>query len=169
MLEQSPMNKKVPLKSERNLIKTFITEYRNLEKKVSNIEINLYPHYFEKGIDAYKSEAGLTGNYIKKTLKSTVALQSKLNIFNTKFSHSYIVTTRIMGFDGRKILLYQELLLKNELLATLQTLSISFDIKMRKSCQFEPEINERLKKIYDNHFNLPLPEDFSPLFELTAS
>jgi len=55
------------------------------------------------------------------------------------------VETRIVDFDSKRAHVYQEMYNEDLLLATQETLSISFDINKRKTCNFDTKFLEHYK------------------------
>ena len=112
---------------------------------------------FEEGIEAYKDFVGLSAEYVKKEKKSTVALEAHVTYLNKITDYSVRILTRILNFDGKKVHIYQELFMGKLLLARQETLSISFDINTRRSCQFDEPISERYQMLHDAQKELDPP------------
>ena len=100
---------------------------------------------FEEGIDDFKDLMGLT-----KQLKSTVALESTFVINTWVFNNYLLVKTRASKFDGRKVIMDQQICSEAGVLVTQTTLSISFDIKGRKSCKFDDKISLKYKEFINS-------------------
>ena len=96
---------------------------------------------------------GLTKQYIATKMKSTVALQSSITIYHWVHNNQLDIKTRAKKFDGRKVIMEQNICSKEEILITQTTLSISFDIYRRKSCYFDEKIAINYKKfIAGDHY-----------------
>ena len=106
----------------------------------SNEHMNVayYLIAFEKGFDTYKDLIGMDIQYIKAKQKSTVSLEAHICYrAEAMLDDTLRVETRIVNFDTKRAHVYQEMYRNKLLLATQETLSISFDIKKRKTCNFE--------------------------------
>ncbi len=104
---------------------------------------------FEEGIEDFKHSMGLTEKYIATEMKSTVALESTLVINEWSFDEHLLVKTRASKFDGRKVVMRQQICTDTKVLVTQTTLSISFNIESRKSCKFDQKIARRYKEFID--------------------
>ena len=105
--------------------------------------------FFDDGIENFKSSMGLTEKYITTKMKSTVALESCTIINRWVQTNQLDIKTRATKFDGRKVLMEQNICSEDEILITQITLSISFDIYRIKSCYFDKKIAENYKKFID--------------------
>ena len=102
----------------------------------SNEHMNVayYLVVFDKGFDKYKDLIGMDINYIKKHQCSTVSLEAHICYHSEAMLGDELrVETRIVDFDSKRAHVYQEMYHDDRLLATQETLSISFDIKKRKT------------------------------------
>ncbi|OUU75408.1 MAG: hypothetical protein CBC29_03690 [Methylococcaceae bacterium TMED69] len=105
--------------------------------------------FFDDGIENFKKSMGLTKQYIATKMKSTVALQSSITIYHWVHDNQLNIKTRAKKFDGRKVIMEQNICSREEILITQTTLSISFDIYRRKSCYFDEKIAINYKKFID--------------------
>lgn len=106
-----------------------------------HMNVAYYLVAFETGIDAYKAVVGLTPAYIAERRRSTVALEAHITYQReAHLGDELRIETRIIDCDGRKAHVYQEMYRDTELLATQETLALSFDIAARRSAPFEPDI-----------------------------
>jgi acyl-CoA thioester hydrolase len=118
----------------------------------SNEHMNVayYLVVFDKGFDKYKDLIGMDINYIKKHQCSTVSLEAHICYHaEAMLGDKLRVETRIVDFDSKRAHVYQEMYNENLLLATQETLSISFDMNKRKTCNFDPRFNEHYKFLCD--------------------
>ena len=118
-----------------------------------NSRIIYYSMAFENGIEDYKSFVGLTPEYVGRHNKSTVALEAHTTYLRKVSVDSMDVATRIYNFDGKKVHIFQELFSESTLIATQETLSISFDILTRRTCKFDDKIARKYEdlKIAQKH------------------
>ena len=114
----------------------------------SNEHMNVayYLIVFEKGFDKYKDLIGMDINYIKNEQRSTVSLEAHICYHaEAMLGDKLRVETRIVDFDSKRAHVYQEMYNEDLLLATQETLSISFDINKRKTCNFDTKFLEHYK------------------------
>ncbi len=94
-----------------------------------------------------------------KSSGSTVALEAHITYQNeAALGEELVVHSRILDCDAKRTHLYQEMYRGDDLLATQETLSISFDLSARKSCAFEPYIAANIKQLHEAQKSLPRPE-----------
>ena len=124
-----------------------------------HMNVAYYVAVFDTGIDNLKAVYGISGTYIETQKRSTVALEAHITYQNeANIGEMLRVETRIIDFDAKRTHLYQEMYRDDTLLATQETLSISFDLKARKSCEFEPRIAENIATLYEAQRELERPE-----------
>jgi acyl-CoA thioester hydrolase len=124
-----------------------------------HMNVAYYLVAFELGIDDYKAIVGLDLAYIERELRSTVALESHITFQNeASLGEKLRVETRIIDFDGKRAHIYQELFRGETLLATQETLSISFDLKARRSAPFEAHIATGYRELMAAQANLERPK-----------
>ncbi|MEM7540793.1 MAG: thioesterase family protein [Pseudomonadota bacterium] len=112
----------------------------------NHMNVAYYIAVFDKGIDAFKDSVGVSMDYIANEKRSTVALESHITYQReASLADRLRVETRVVDFDGKRTHLYQEMYRDDELLATQETLSISFNTELRKTCDFEPWIAENYR------------------------
>lgn len=120
-----------------------ITEAKVIPEWIdSNQHMNVAYYFiaFEKGFDRYKDLIGMDITYIKEQQRSTVSLEAHICYSaEATLGDMLRIETRIAGFDKKRAHVYQEMYRNSVLLATQETLSISFDIQKRKTCDFEPQ------------------------------
>ena len=106
-----------------------------------HMNVAYYIAVFDIGIDDLKAVYGIDPAYIETQKRSTVALEAHITYQNeASLDEVLTVRSRILDFDAKRTHLYQEMYRGEDLLATQETLSISFDLRARKSCanRFEP-------------------------------
>lgn len=124
-----------------------------------HMNVAYYVAVFDMGIDDLKAVYGISGSYIEAQKRSTVALEAHITYQNeASIGESLRVETRILDFDAKRTHLYQEMFRDDELLATQETLSISFDLNARKSCEFEPRIAENIAELCAAQRGLERPQ-----------
>lgn len=124
-----------------------------------HMNVAYYLVAFETGIDAYKAVVGMDLAYIEGTGRSTVALESHITFQNeAMLGEALRIETRIVDFDGKRAHIYQELFRGEDLLATQETLSLSFDTRARKSCRFEDAVAARYRALVAAQAALPRPK-----------
>ncbi len=124
-----------------------------------HMNVAYYIALFDMGIDDLKAVYGISGSYIEAQKLSTVALEAHITYQNEASIDEHLrVETRILDFDAKRTHLYQEMYRDDTLLATQETLSISFDLNVRKSCEFEPRIAESIAELHAAQKDLERPE-----------
>ena len=131
------------LKNTTGLIITTFEITKTLTKQHQSAKTILYSLAFEEGIDDYKKVVGLDKHYIANEKKSTVALEAHSLYSEIMRPGIYQVETRIFDFDGKKAHILQEIFRDKNLIASQETLSISFDLRSRRTCRFEHFIAQR--------------------------
>ena len=150
------------MKNKTGLIITEFEITKKVEKQHLGAKTILYSLAFEEGIDDYKKVVGLDKNYIANEKKSTVALEAHSLYLERMKLGIYQVETRIFDFDGKKAHIFQNIVRgRNTTVASLETLSISFDLRSRKTCRFEPFIAQRYVELYTAQKELPQPASLS--------
>ena len=136
------------------------TEAQVLKKWIdSNEHMNVayYLIVFEKGFDKYKDLIGMDINYIRTEQRSTVSLEAHICYHSEAMLGDELrVETRIVDYDSKRAHVYQEMYHDDCLLATQETLSISFDIKKRKTCDFEPRFIRHYKFLCETQVLTPI-------------
>ena len=103
---------------------------------------------FELGIDSYKAVVGLDAAYIEANGRSTVALEAHIRYQREAVLGDELrIETRLLGCDGKRVHVYQEMYRGSAMLATQETLAISFDLAARRVCAFEPAIADRYRRM----------------------
>lgn len=123
-----------------------------------HMNVAYYIATFDLGIDALKAVYGIDSDYIENKQRSTVALEAHITYQNEAVLGEQLdVHSRVLDFDGKRTHIYQEMYRGEDLLATQETLSISFDLKMRKSCPFDGEVAPRIKQLHEAQLSLARP------------
>lgn len=124
-----------------------------------HMNVAYYVAAFDLGIDAFKAVIGIDLEYIEREKRSTVALESHITYQReASLGEKLRVDTRLLDYDGKRCHIYQEMYRDNELLSTLETLSISFDTRARKSCPFADDVAPRYQQMHESQKNLAIPE-----------
>jgi acyl-CoA thioester hydrolase len=125
----------------------------------NHMNVAYYIAAFDIGIDDLKAVYGIDGKYIESKQRSTVALESHITYQSeASLGDELEVRTRILDFDAKRTHLYQEMYRGDDLLATQETLSISFDLAARKSCPFESAIANNIERLWQAQDSLPRPD-----------
>lgn len=123
-----------------------------------HMNVAYYTRAFDIGIDAYKAAIGLTLEYIETQKRSTVALEAHVTYQReAMLGDALRVETRVMECDGKRARIYQELKRGDELLATQESLALSFDVAARRSAPFEPQIAAGYAAMVAAQAHLPRP------------
>jgi acyl-CoA thioester hydrolase len=124
-----------------------------------HMNVAYYLVAFEQGIDDYKAIVGLDIAYIEGEQRSTVALESHITFQNeASLGDRLRAETRIIDFDGKRAHVYQELYRDDTLLATQETLAISFDLRARRTAPFEDWIADNYRKLMAAQKDLAQPD-----------
>jgi len=124
-----------------------------------HMNVAYYVAAFDLGIDAFKAVLGIDLDYINREKKSTVALESHITYQReASLGEQLRIETRLLNFDGKRCHLYQEMYREHTLLSTLESLSISFDTTLRRSCPFEPIMAERYQQAFEAQKMVPIPQ-----------
>ena len=149
------------MKNKTGLIITEFEITQKLEKQHLGAKTIFYSLAFEEGIDDYKKVIGLDENYIANEKKSTVALEAHSLYSERMKTGLYIVETRIFDFDGKRAHILQEIFKDKNPIASQETLSISFDLRSRRTCRFEHSIAQLYFELYQAQKKLPQPTSLS--------
>ena len=124
-----------------------------------HMNVVYYVAAFDIGIDKLKAVYGIDSDYIATEQRSTVALEAHITYQNeASLGQALRIGSRILDFDSKRTHLYQEMYRGDDLLATQETLSISFDLKARKSQPFAPTIAANIEAMYEAQRGLPRPD-----------
>jgi acyl-CoA thioester hydrolase len=123
-----------------------------------HMNVAYYIKAFEIGIDSYKAVVGLTLDYIERTGRSTVALESHVTYQQeAHLGERLRIETRILDCDGKRVHVYQEIYRDTALLATQETLAISFDTGARRASPFAPEVAANYQRLIAAQAAQPRP------------
>jgi len=123
-----------------------------------HMNVAYYLVAFETGIDAYKAVVGMDLAYIEREGHSTVALEAHITYQREALLDEVLrCETRLVDFDGKRVHVYQELYRGEELLATQETLAISFDTRARRTCPFPEAIAANYRGLVAAQAPLPRP------------
>ncbi len=124
-----------------------------------HMNVAYYIAAFDLGIDAFKAIVGIDLDYIETRKKSTVALESHITYQQeASLGEKLRINTRLLDYDGKRCHIYQEMFRADTLLSTQETLSISFDTALRKSCPFANDVAPRYQQMYEAQKSLPIPD-----------
>ena len=124
-----------------------------------HMNVVYYAVAFETGFDCYKNLIGMDLNYIKSSNLSTVSLESHICYTKEANLNDVLrIETRVAEFDYKRSHIYQEMYRESDLLATQETLSISFNTLTRKTQEFDLDIVKGYTQLRDaqkNHTTQP--------------
>ncbi len=144
---------------EQGIVVTYVTVQPEWLDYNEHMNVAYYLVAFETGIDAYKAVVGMDLAYIENQKRSTVSLEAHVTFQReAHLGEELRVETRIIGFDGKRAHIYQELFRGDELLATQETLSISFDTAARRTCPFAEDIAVNYQGMVAAQAELPRPD-----------
>ena len=149
------------LKNTTGLIITAFEITKTLIKQHLGAKTILYSLAFEEGINDYKKVVGLNKHYIANEKKSTVALEAHSLYSEIMRPGVYQVETRIFDFDGKRAHILQEIFKDKKPIASQETLSISFDLRSRRTCRFEHSIAQLYLELCQAQKKLPQPTSLS--------
>jgi len=134
-----------------------------------HMNVAYYIKAFEIGIDSYKAVVGMTLPYIESTGRSTVALESHVTYQQeAHLGEALRIETRILACDGKRVHVYQEIYRDATLLATQETLAISFDTKARRTSPFEPAIADNYQSMVEAQAAVARPAWVGRAISITA-
>ena len=123
-----------------------------------HMNVAYYVMAFDLAIDAFTEVIGLSREYVEHRHRSTVALESHITYRReASLGNELRIDTRVIDFDGKRAHLCQEMYRGDQLLATQETLSISFDTAARKSCMFDDAIAQGYERMVAAQSKLPVP------------
>jgi acyl-CoA thioester hydrolase len=138
-----------------------VTEIEVLESWLDyndHMNVAYYVAAFDLGIDAFKATLGVDLDYIAREKRSTVALEAHITYQREASKGERLrVETRLIDFDGKRSHLYQEMYRDEDLLATQETVSISFDTEARRTCLFAPEVAANYERMLAAQSSTPRP------------
>lgn len=115
-----------------------------------------YTAVFDLGIDALKQAIGLDEAYRVAARRSTVALEAHLRILAAVPRGSALdVLSRIVDCDAKRLHVAQTLLLEATTVATRESMTISFDLDARRSCEFADALRQRIAALHAAQRTLP--------------
>ena len=124
-----------------------------------HLNVAYYVMLFDLGIDAFKAVVGIDLDYIEREARSTVALESRIAyLAEASLGDELHVDTRVIDFDGKRMHYYQEMFRGEDLLASQETLSISFDTKARRGCPLADDIARSYERLFEAQRHLGRPE-----------
>jgi acyl-CoA thioester hydrolase len=124
----------------------------------AHMNVAYYHAAFDLAIEDLKIAYGLTEAYRSTQQRSTVALESHITYQNEAHRGDALrIESRILATDGKRLHLGQAMYRAETLLATLETLSLSFDLATRRSCRFDPTLLARIEALQQAQSGLPKP------------
>ena len=123
-----------------------------------HMNVAYYNAAFDLAIEDLKAAYGLTEAYRLAKQRSTVALEAHLTYQSEAgLGDELCVESRILDTDGKRLHLCQTMYRNSTLLATQETLSLSFNLATRRSCAFEPSLLARIEALQRAQTTVPKP------------
>jgi acyl-CoA thioester hydrolase len=123
-----------------------------------HMNVAYYVFAFDLAIDDLKDTYGLTEAYRLAQQCSTVALEAHITYQNEATLDEVLrIESRILDTDGKRLHLAQAMYRDTTLLATQETLSISFDLQTRRARPFDPALLQRIQALQQAQLTLPRP------------
>ena len=124
-----------------------------------HMNVAYYVAAFDIGVDETKATFGMTEEYIQRTKLSTVALEAHIRYLREAMAGEQLrIETRIVDYDHKRIHYYQEMYRDDELLATHESLGISFDLEQRRTNSFPDTVTEGIQEMHRRQAQLAPPE-----------
>ncbi len=124
----------------------------------SHMNVAFYVLAFDRAIDDIKAEFGIDEAYRAARHRSTVALEAHITYQNEAALGDVLeIETRIADCDSKRVHFAQEMYRGDQLLATRESMGVSFDLRERRTCPFEPEVLERLQALHARQAVWPRP------------
>jgi acyl-CoA thioester hydrolase len=143
---------------ENGIVVTTVTVLKEWLDYNDHMNVAYYVAAFDLGVDAVKVTVGIDSEYIETRKRSTVALEAHITYQNeASLDERLRIETRVIDFDGKRTHLYQEMYRDGDLLATQETLSISFDLEARRTSPFEAHVARNYERMLDAQKTLPRP------------
>ncbi len=115
-----------------------------------------YTAAFDAAIDDLKDAIGLTAAWRAQQRRSTVALEARLRFWGLAWRAEHLVVeSRIVDFDLKRLRVGQILQRGAEVLATRESLTISFDLQARRACVFDETLARQIASVHAAHQRLP--------------
>lgn len=115
-----------------------------------------YTAAFDGAIDDLKDAVGLTAAWRAQHRRSTVALEARLRFWGLAWRAEHLVVeSRIVDFDLKRLRVGQILQRGAEVLATRESLAISFDLEARRACVFDETVTRQIALVRAAHQLLP--------------
>lgn len=110
-----------------------------------HMNVAWYNAAFDLAIEDLKAAYGLDAAYRLAHGRSTVALEAHITYQReATLGDALRIESRILATDGKRLHLAQAMFRDATLLATQETLSLSFDLAARRSCPFDPALRARI-------------------------
>ena len=134
-----------------------------------HMNVAYYITAFDVGADSDQAVVGLPPATIAREGRPTVALEA--HVTHQQEAHlgeALRIETRIRDCDGQRVHVYQEMYRDATLLATQETMAISFDTRARRSCPFAPAIAENHRRMVEAQSAVPRPPWVGRAISMTA-
>ena len=113
-----------------------------------HMNVAYYNAVFDLAIEDVKAAYGQTEAYRLANQRSTVALEAHITYQQeATLGDELRIESRILETDGKRLHLCQAMYRDTTLLATQETLSLSFNLATRRSCPFDPSLLARIEDL----------------------
>lgn len=104
---------------------------------------------FDGSIDHLKNCFGLGAAVREQHRRSTVALEARLTLHSPAWlGERLVIESRIFDFDAKRLHIAQVLRRDDTLVATRESMAISFDLDARRSCPFQDTIAANIARLH---------------------
>ncbi|MSQ69200.1 MAG: thioesterase [Gammaproteobacteria bacterium] len=108
-----------------------------------------YTAAFDGAIDDLKDAIGLNAAWRAQHRRSTVALEARLRFLGLAWrAEQLLIESRIVDFDAKRLRIAQSLQRGAEVLATRESLAISFDLEARRACAFDTTLARQIAMVH---------------------
>ncbi|MGB1547099.1 MAG: thioesterase family protein [Alphaproteobacteria bacterium] len=127
-----------------------------------HMNVAYYTRAFDDATDLWWTFIGVGPKYVKAVGRSVFAVEAH-TVYKRelRLGDALHVTTRLLGFDQKRIHLFFELYQseKNTLSATQEMMAVHVDMTQRAAVPFPKDVLERMEEILKVHSTLPVPEE----------
>jgi acyl-CoA thioester hydrolase len=126
-----------------------------------HLNMAYYNVLFDRAVDELYELLGLGPDYLKRRAHSTVVAEAHVRYLREVGANDPLrVTVQLLGYDGKRIHLFEQLLhaTENWLSATSESMTLHVDMAAKKVTPFPDDVLGALERMRVAHARLPLPE-----------
>lgn len=126
----------------------------------NHMNVAYYVLIFDHATDAALDHLDIGTDYRQRTNGSVFVVEAHVTYEEEVLEgESVAVSTRLTGFDGRRIVLFHEMIRERDgvLAATNEVLCLHVDLATRRTAPLPPAAVERLGRLARDHAALPRP------------